>query len=1266
MVTDDYLLDDLEKSQLDATKRRRWNRSRRYYHLLMLSLGFLALTMLAAPSIVSHTGIGQSMLASSAMAYGWKASAESIDIGWITPLTIRNLQLTGESGETKIRIQRADTTLTVTDLIGFDPSKIGEVSIRGVEFSCSVSEGYSSIELDLVKLMEPGEDESASMVHATIQIQDASATLTDSITGASWTLKQSNVNVVVDADQIQGDIAGVFNEPSGSGGALQSKFAWRPLAKSDTGQVTRVSRLETDTLWELSIDTESFPLSVTNLVARRFADQINGLPERFSGDTTGQLQLVGLVDGSIQAHLDDFQIRNLQAVASSRDLAESVAGKPVSGSAPIKQWNNELATLDGQISLSGGWLLGQGLEITTDFASATLDGSIPTTISLIGSEDNLLSWLKSLQGTARLDVDLGALVQALPGLIPLRRNATLVSGHLRGAIENTSGSTERRRSKLTLESDSLRARSDGRLVIIDPIKFGATVTDDHGSLRAERFDLSSSFARASGSGTLQDGKVEVEIDFGQLNAMLRPIIDMSDWSLGGTADGKVHWTVKSGAASGTSNGTGSGTADLWDMSGSCEAKNLLVTMPGGHRFKRSIVQGDLSAKGQWSGKALKQLTSAAIGIRSGGVSLQAELASPVTNPTADSMFPIRMETDGRLENLSESLRPWLPESLRGAEGRLTGSAVAKISRSGGSISKADFILSQPKINYENRWYVQPKLTVKFEGVADSRSGRFESQDTTVVGESISIRVQGNSSRESTNLDIAWKADLEGLQKSIGSTIARAASTKLMRPISYRPVRRNLYRVGGICEGKLKITGGPNDWNVDVAASATNFTIHSPADTRNVPPGMTAGGFGPLPRAILGQDLIQSQAQALGKPLWQEPRLKIDGSVQYNIAKGTVNLPEMQIATDWFAGTLGGKVEVDGPNVSAQFTGPVRWKMELVSARLSELLGTPVRASGVHKGAIEIGLASSATQSLSVNVKGDLGWDECEVAGIRMGATKLPFEMTSQKIKVAQTTIPILSVDPQSNESPTQAGLASFAAEVNYASGPMTIRLKSGSQVQSLRITPSTASRWLQYLTPLAAGATSIDGLVTAKFDQALIVIDDPNASVVRGNLEIQNMRLSSGPLVSQLIQGVEQVKSLARLTGGEVEASDDTSWIEMPPQTVEFSFENGVATHQRMYFQIDRASLMTSGQVTTGSQINLVAQVPLDARWLGGDLKGLAGQTLTFPITGTLSRPRVDDSAVRRVMAELGAKAGAAVIENQLEGLIQKQLGSGLDKIFPF
>jgi hypothetical protein len=116
----------------------------------------------------------------------------------------------------------------------------------------------------------------------------------------------------------------------------------------------------------------------------------------------------------------------------------------------------------------------------------------------------------------------------------------------------------------------------------------------------------------------------------------------------------------------------------------------------------------------------------------------------------------------------------------------------------------------------------------------------------------------------------------------------------------------------------------------------------------------------------------------------------------------------------------------------------------------------------------------------------------------------------------------------------------------------------------------------------------------------------------------------------------------------------------MPAQTVDFAVHQGVVSHDRLFFEIDRAQVVTSGRVAFDGRLNMIAMVPLDARWLGSDLKGLAGQTVTLPIDGTLSRPSLDSSGVAQLVTQLGTQAVQSTAENYL----QQQLNRGLEKLF--
>ena len=156
--------------------------------------------------------------------------------------------------------------------------------------------------------------------------------------------------------------------------------------------------------------------------------------------------------------------------------------------------------------------------------------------------------------------------------------------------------------------------------------------------------------------------------------------------------------------------------------------------------------------------------------------------------------------------------------------------------------------------------------------------------------------------------------------------------------------------------------------------------------------------------------------------------------------------------------------------------------------------------------------------------------------------------------------------------------------------------------------------------------------------------------------------MTAGPLANQILGGVDQLKSLAQALGTQTIRTSNQTLISIPTpvQTVEFAVDQGIVSHERLFFEIDRAQVVTSGRVALDGRLDMIAQVPLDARWLGSDLQNLAGQPVTLPIQGTLSRPRLDASAVTQVATQLGVQAAQSTIENT----IQDQINRGIGKIF--
>ena len=1191
MTTDDFLLEQMDRSQQQQTRRRREGRSRRRHVYWLGGFGVVAVMILGAPSLVSHSSIGRSMLASQLAEYDLEATAKSVRVGWITPLRVTGLNVRGASGLSELTLQRLDTELTVTDLIGSTRSDWGEIALRGVNLSCAMSEGRCSLEDDLAELLAGSSDADATTV--ALKLQDVTVSVTDKVAGGVWQIAQSSGDLTFQTDQTSATFAGVVSDPSGGGGSLQGSLQ---LA---------------DDRWQIDLQSESLPLSVVTLVRRRFAEFASTIPSQVGGDATGSLRIAGRPDGVIEASLKGVQVRNLTAAESQSRL-----------------WTNQLATIDGELVLTEDRVIGRQLRATTDFASATINGAFSRSVSLVGASDNPVRWLEGLEGAAIAEIDLPALDRAMPGLLPLKQGAELVSGRAVAELNSLPASGGQRRSQLVVRSDQVRARASGRAVVIDPIQLKAVVAADQDHLTAEEFQWTSAFASAVGKGDLRSGSANVEIDFGRLSSTLRPIIDLARTSLDGSAQGNIRWNAS--------------PDDVWRLSGSGNATNLVITLPGGEVIRRPSIQSDIEAVGRWGGKSLERLSEASVTFVGSGLDLRGELTEPVDNPSRTTPLAVKIHGNGRIETLAETLSPWLPAELHHAEGGFTLNVRGDLTSSQQRFRIAAIELTMPRVAYGERYFSQPNVKISFDGDYSLPSGDFKSQSLTVLSDAFSAAVRGVAADNQVDLHLSWKANLERIQGSVRTQIA-ARPDGVIRQVGYQTgdvVNTEDWLVMGDCQGELGIVSRENRLRLDTLITAKNLAVVQP-------PNASLGSqiVGPMPQQR-GQNQVAVPNRA-ARVVWSEPNLRVDGSLNVDRVTGNMSSESINVAGDWFATDLGGQLTWKSGQSELSLQGPAKLKMEQVARLLTQLAGTEIRAEGIQETPLAVQAIRDRDGHLTFTVTGNLGWESAQVAGLALGETSLPVRWTETSVSVSPSVIPVGD------------GQLNLAGDVHYRPGPLWLRARPGQVAKSIRLTPEITGRWLKYLAPLVADATRVDGAFSAELDEAIVVFDQPERSRVVGRLNIEGAQMTAGPLANQIIGGVEQLKAIARLSGATPTAPNQTL-ITMPPQSVEFMVDSGVVSHKTLFFEVDRAQVVTSGRVSFNGNLDMVAQVPLDARWLGSNLQGLAGQPVTLPIDGTLSRPSLDSSGVRQVVSQLGVQAAQSTAENYL----QQQLNRGIGRIF--
>ena len=225
------------------------------------------------------------------------------------------------------------------------------------------------------------------------------------------------------------------------------------------------------------------------------------------------------------------------------------------------------------------------------------------------------------------------------------------------------------------------------------------------------------------------------------------------------------------------------------------------------------------------------------------------------------------------------------------------------------------------------------------------------------------------------------------------------------------------------------------------------------------------------------------------------------------------------------------------------------------------------------------------------------------------------------------------------------------------------------------MTPETCASALKYINPLAAGATAAEGTFSIDSDGVEMPLYDPMKLRARATVTLQDVVVSAGPMAEQLIAAAKKVQAVVR--PDKVNADRDyNTWLKMSEQTVPVSIENGRVYHEGIKFSHDDIAIETSGSVGLDQTLNMVARIPIPDAWLASSqyLDGLKGQAISIPISGTVSKPVLDQQAIRSFSGQLAkAAAGNALNKvlsdkvspkiSQYQNQLQEKLGGEINKV---
>ncbi len=497
----------------------------------------------------------------------------------------------------------------------------------------------------------------------------------------------------------------------------------------------------------------------------------------------------------------------------------------------------------------------------------------------------------------------------------------------------------------------------------------------------------------------------------------------------------------------------------------------------------------------------------------------------------------------------------------------------------------------------------------------------------------------------------------------GQLVYRADLAKLSRWFSDPRTPPN-YAVTGMLVGNADVAhnGAVTSGRVDSAID--NFAVYvyddEPTKPRN---GLRQTGGGRAPELI-----------------WQEPKLTFAAGGSFDSAADSIQLAGLQIGSQALAMQADGKIDRLTTEQNLNLAGVVNYDWQTLGPLLKPYLGSKVAIAGRQSNKFSIhGPLGSAGKNVSLGSAGSkasgasqpidrrtgqpipdsfallrhlvadaaFGWQQAEINGLYIGP--LVFDAHLENGIVALKPIDTII---GAGRNP---GRLTAAPIVQLSPGPAQLVLNKGPLLTDVPITDQLADSWIKYVAPMVAEATRTDGVMSVELDGARVPLSDPSQADLGGQLIVQNMSVTPGPLFRPFVLIGQQVEALAKGKLLPQDLSRDPALLKIDNQKVDFHLVEGRVFHQGLSMQVGEVTIRTRGWVGLDESINIVAEIPIKDSWKtqrNSPLAGLTEDTIRVPIQGNLKNPKFEFS----VLAKLMEAIPRAAIENAVN--------KGLDRLF--
>jgi hypothetical protein len=834
----------------------------------------------------------------------------------------------------------------------------------------------------------------------------------------------------------------------------------------------------------------------------------------------------------------------------------------------------------------------------------------------------------------RAALDVAKVATMLPHALHIRSGTTITSGTIEVA-GSVKPSADAQAITGSITTAQLAGTSGGKTLRWDqPVNANVALRRTNGSLALDSLKCDSKFLRVEATGTKEQLNANAYVDLNALAEQLGQFVDLSGMQLAGTGTMQVAWQQPA--------------ADKFSATAAGDLSQLRVTLSDGAIW----AEPQLALRAQAGGSldpATHQPTrveAAHLQINGGDDMLDAELTSPVAMSDAAAVWPVTIHSSGSIARWLTRARPWLAPGDWKIDGTTNLAANVRVSGAAFEVSNAKLTANDFRAT-STAWNIsEPRVEISGDAHFDRATGAISANTTQIVSSTVALATK----------DVRY-GNHNGANQLSGAAAFRADLARL-GAWHVQPAQGVQYRTSGEFTGNIRFVQQAGRIVGELTGTGQKLALESNAPTNSGKPGerAAAGGF---------------------QTIWQEPRLTLRGTTNYDAATDQLSFDQFQIQSNTLQAAAAGQIQKLSSVAECNLNGTLNYDLAQVTPLLQPYVGAGIQLNGREQARFALAgklsdgnMPQAQLTSLSrdpyktepspgpalqgrgmhwsrrVHAQLELPWSGANVYGLPVGAGRIAATFGDGGIRVEPIALAV------------GEGQLNLAPNVRFDPEPAELTMPSGPVITNIRISPEVSEAMLKYVAPVLAGATQSEGLFSLKLDGMRVPLADSRRTDSAGQLTVHQVRVVPGPMASQFVSVARQIEALAKRKDPASLLDRQVALVSISDQQVNFRVADGRVYHQNMEFRVGDVMLRSQGSVGFDQTVSLMLQVPVQDAWVAKEplLSGLKGQSLQVPVGGTLTHPQMDARAISQLTGQLIQKGAGQAVGNELNKALDKFL----------